>query len=291
MALSSSIRLTSPDKLLWPRPPVSKQDLRDYYVAAAGRLMPFIAGRPLSLIRAPDGIGAEVFFQRHAMKGMSKLIRTVKIRGERKPYLMVTDADALPALAQIATVELHPWASTADHLEQPDYLTFDLDPDKGLSFVALRNAAFDLRAVLRRLELEAFLKLTGGKGLHVVVPLRPAAEWEQAKDFARGVAEAMAAMWPDSYTTNVRKARRQGRVFIDYLRNSRTATAVAAWSPRGRDGAPLAVPVAWSAIERKRVLPRFTLDKAAAAFRAADAWQDFDQARRKLPPAAVLEKL
>ncbi len=287
----SSITLSSPDKLLWPEPPLSKQDLRDYYEAVASRLMPFIAERPLSLIRAPDGIGGDVFFQRHAMKGMSKLIRTVKVRGERKPYLMVTDAEALPALAQIAAVELHPWASTADHLEQPDYLTFDLDPDKDLPFAALRDAAFDLRQVLQRLGLGAFLKLTGGKGLHVVVPLRPQAEWEEAKEFAHGVAEAMASMWPDAYTTNVRKRRRRGRIFIDYLRNGRTATAIAAWSPRARDGAPLAVPVGWKLIERKRTLPRFTLDKAAAAFKAADGWADYDRARQPLPSGDVLKKL
>lgn len=286
-----AFKLSSPDKLLWPRPPISKADLRDYYEAAADRLMPFVANRPLTLIRAPDGITREVFYQRHAMKGMSKLIGTVKVKGEPKPYLMIRSADALPALAQIAAVEIHPWASTAADLERPDYLTFDLDPDKGLSFVALRRAAFDLRAVLARLGLGAFLKVTGGKGLHVVAPLKPQAEWQEAKEFSRGLVEIMAAMKPAAYTTNIRKASREGRVFLDYLRNGRTATAVAAWSPRGRDGAPLAVPIAWDDIERKRTMPRFTLDKAKLAFKAADPWQDYDKARRPLPSLDALKKL
>lgn len=286
-----SVTLSSPDKLLWPKPPISKADLRDYYEAAADRLMPFVANRPLTLIRAPDGVTREIFYQRHAMKGMSKLIGTVKVKGEPKPYLTIKSAEALPALAQIAAVEIHPWASTAGDLERPDYLTFDLDPDKGLSFVDLRKAAFDLREILARLGLGAFLKVTGGKGLHVVVPLKPRAEWEEAKEFSRGLVEAMAAVKPDAYTTNIRKARRRGRVFLDYLRNGRTATAVAAWSPRGRDGAPLAVPIAWGDIERKRTLPRFTLDKAKAAFRAADSWSDYEKARQPLPSLDALKRL
>lgn len=288
---ASAVKLTSPDKLLWPKPPISKADLRDYYEAAADRLMPFVANRPLTLIRAPDGVTREIFYQRHAMKGMSRLIGTVKVKGEPKPYLMIKSAEALPALAQIAAVEIHPWASTAENLERPDYLTFDLDPDQGLSFVDLRKAAFNLREALNRLGLGAFLKVTGGKGVHVVVPLKPQAEWEEAKAFARGLAEAMATMQPDAYTTNIRKARRKGRVFLDYLRNGRTATAVSAWSPRGRDGAPLAVPICWDDIERKRRLPRFTLDKASAAFKAADPWKDYEKARRPLPSLEALRKL
>ncbi|MDF3072763.1 MAG: dependent ligase, central [Alphaproteobacteria bacterium] len=286
---ASPVRLTNPDKLLWRD--ISKADLRDYYEAAATRLMPFVANRPLTIIRAPDGFKGEVFYQRHAMKGMSKLIGTVKVKGEPKPYLMITSAEALPALAQIAAVEIHPWASTASALEQPDYLTFDLDPDKGLSFADLRRAAFDMRDYLHRLGLGAFLKVTGGKGLHVVAPLQPRAEWEEAKEFARALVEAMAADKPDAYTTNVRKARRKGRVFLDYLRNGRTATAVAAWSPRAREGAPIAVPIAWSFIEKKRAVPRFTLDRAAAAFKTADPWKDYERACRPLPSLEALKKL
>jgi bifunctional non-homologous end joining protein LigD len=286
---ASSVKLTSPDKLLWPG--ISKADLRGYYDSVADRLMPFIANRPLTLIRAPDGIGGEIFYQRHAMKGMSKLIGTVKVKGEPKPYLTISSAEALPALAQIATVEIHPWGSTIKALEQPDYLTFDLDPDQGLSFADLRRAAFDMRDYLKRLDLGAFLKVTGGKGLHVVVPLKPRAEWNEAREFARTLVEVMAADRPDAYTVNIRKAKRKGRVFLDYLRNGRTATAVSAWSPRARDGAPIAVPVSWGSIQGKRTVPRFTLDKAAAAFKAADEWKDYDKARRPLPSLDALRKL
>jgi bifunctional non-homologous end joining protein LigD len=285
----SSVTISNPDKLLWAG--VSKADLRNYYEAAADRLMRFIANRPLTIIRAPDGYKGEVFYQRHAMKGMSKLIGTVKVKGEPKPYLMITSAEALPALAQIAAVEIHPWASTAADLERPDYLTFDLDPDKGLGFADLRRAAFDMRDYLARLGLGAFLKVTGGKGLHVVVPLQPRAQWNETKEFARALVEVMAADRPDAYTVNIRKVRRKGRVFLDYLRNGRTATAVAAWSPRARDGAPLAVPIGWHDIERKRTLPRFTLDKASAAFKAADPWKDYEKCRRPLPSLDALKKL
>jgi bifunctional non-homologous end joining protein LigD len=286
---ASSVKLSNPDKLLWSD--ISKADLRDYYEAAASRLMPFVANRPLTIIRAPDGYKGEVFYQRHAMKGMSKLIGTVKVRGEPKPYLMITSAEALPALAQIAAVEIHPWASTAADLERPDYLTFDLDPDKGLSFADLRRAAFDMRDYLHRLGLGAFLKVTGGKGLHVVAPLKPRAEWDEAKEFARALVEVMAADKPEAYTVNIRKAKRKGRVFLDYLRNGRTATAVAAWSPRAREGAPLAVPIPWSLIEKKRAVPVFTLDRAAVAFKSADNWKDYERARRPLPPLEALNKL
>jgi len=290
-ARRSAVTLSSPGKVLWPHPDITKADLRDYYANAADRLMPFLANRPLSIIRAPDGIQHECFFQRHAMKGMSRLIDTVKVKGEAEPYLVIRSAEALPALAQIAALELHPWGSTTDDTERPDMLTFDLDPDKGLSFADLRQAAFDLRDYLERLGMGAFLKVTGGKGLHVVVPLKPRAQWDEARDFARALVEVMAADRPDAYTTNIRKVKRKGRVFLDYLRNGKTATAVAAWSPRAREGAPLAVPVSWDFIRKKRALPRFTLDKAATAFKAADRWEDYDQARRPLPSMDALKKL
>jgi bifunctional non-homologous end joining protein LigD len=215
----------------------------------------------------------------------------VKVKGEPKPYLVIRSAEALPALAQIASLELHPWGSTTDDTERPDLLTFDLDPDQGLSFTDLRKAAFDMRDYLARLGLGAFLKVTGGKGLHVVVPIKPTLEWDEAKEFARSLVEVMAADKPDAYTTNIRKIKRQGRVFLDYLRNGKTATAVAAWSPRARDGAPIAVPISWEFIKNKRSVPRFTLDKAAAAFKAADEWKDYDKARRPLPSLDALKKL
>lgn len=290
-AKGGGVTLSSPDKVLWPHPGVTKADLRDYYVAVADRLMPFLVDRPLSIIRAPDGIQHECFFQRHAMVGMSRLIDTVKVKGEPKPYLVIRSAEALPALAQIAALELHPWGSTTADTERPDMLTFDLDPDKGLSFTDLRKAAFDMRDYLGRLGLGAFLKLTGGKGLHVVVPIKPTLEWDEAKAFARALVEVMAADKPDAYTTNVRKVKRRGRVFLDYLRNGKTATAVAAWSPRARDGAPIAVPISWNFIHNKRAIPRFTLDKVDAAFKAADGWKDYDTARRPLPSLDALKKL
>lgn len=283
---SADVKLTNPDKLLWPRDDITKSDLADYYARMAEPLLRFAGDRPLSVIRAPDGIGAEVFFQRHHNRGTSARIGQVKIAGEAKPYLAVFDADGLRAMAQWGVVELHPWGSTVKDAEHPDLIIFDLDPDAAVPFSLLKATALALRDRLAELGLVAFPKLTGGKGLHVVAPLKPrgsrGADWKQAKDFTRAIAREFAAADPEHLIAEARKAKRKSRIFIDYLRNDRMATAVACWSPRGRPGAPIAVPISWDFLRRQSKLPVYRMTNVKAALRHLGAWDDFEASRRPL---------
>jgi bifunctional non-homologous end joining protein LigD len=256
----SAVTITHPDKVLWPDVGVTKGDLADYYDKVADLMMRFIADRPISIVRAPDGIKGQRFFQRHASPGMSALIHGFKARGEAKPYLYIDRPEGLQALAQMGVLEIHPWGATRHHIDKPDILIFDLDPGPDVTFADLKRAAKEIRERLVKLKLGAFLKLTGGKGLHVVVPLEAKAQWPEAKAFAKALVDQMAGDSPDRYVATMSKKLRQGKIFLDYLRNDLTSTAVTAWSPRARDGAPIAVPVAWSAIERRGEMPVYHLN-------------------------------
>ena len=289
-----NVELTNPDKLLWPRDGITKSDLADYYARMARPLLRFAGSRPLSIIRAPDGIEAGVFFQRHHNRGTSARIGKVKIRGEAMPYLMVDDAAGLRAMAQWGVVEVHPWDSTVKDVEHPDQIIFDLDPDATVPFSLLKRTALALRERLEDLGFSAFPKLTGGKGLHVVVPLKPrgkrGADWKQAKTFARAIAKDFEAADPQHLIAEAGKAKRRGRIFIDYLRNDRMATAVACWSPRGRPGAPIAVPISWVFLKRQTRLPVYRMKNLKAALRHLGAWDDFEVSRRPLT-RAILQRI
>jgi bifunctional non-homologous end joining protein LigD len=281
------LTISHPDKVLWPATndtrAVTKGDLAAYYESYADRLLAQIGGRPLSMLRAPDGIGGQLFFQRHAMRGQSPLIGSVAIEGQPKPYLRVDDAAGLAALAQIAVVELHPWGSRAEHPDIPDRLVFDFDPAEGLNFDAVIEAALEMRQRLKKLGLDCFSRVTGGKGLHVVVPLSAPKRsaplgWPEAKQFARLVCVMMERDAPRRYTTTMAKTARGGKIFLDYLRNDRTSTAIAGWSPRGRAGAPVAMPVAWSAVKPGLDPAGWRLPALLEAKPARDPWADFDAA-------------
>ncbi|WP_442581793.1 DNA ligase D [Mesorhizobium sp. ASY16-5R] len=245
----TAVTLTHPEKLLWPKAGVTKQGLLEHYEAVWPRMQRFVVERPLSLVRAPDGVDGPRFFQKHASKGMHESIRTMKDPEDGEELLFISDFDGLAALVQFSVVEVHIWGVTIDRIETPDQIVFDLDPDEGLGVEDVRKATWAVKARLDELELPSFLKTSGGKGFHVVVPLKPKADWAAVKGFAHDFAHAMAETEPDKYTATLSKKARTGRIFIDYLRNGRGSTTVAPFSARGKPGATVSVPVPWDMLD------------------------------------------
>jgi len=287
----AGVTISNPDKVLWPavdgRPPITKADLVRYYEMAAERILPHVADRPVSIIRTPEGITGEKFFQRHAMPGSNPRLKLIDVK-ERKPYIGVVDVGGLVAIGQSGGLELHPWGSKPGDPETPDQITFDLDPDEGLDFGDVIAAAKVVKAKLESLGLPSFVKTTGGKGLHVVVPIkadaRSAVSWDQAKAFARAVSELVRADAPDRFTTTLAKKARGGKIFIDYLRNGRMATAVAPWSPRARPGAGIAFPLAWSQVRAGLDPSAFNMWTYPALLKKGDAWAGYRDASVSLKP-------
>ena len=252
-AIIAGVRLSNPDKVLYPEQGITKGALAAYYDAVAEWMMPHVKNRPISLVRCPMGRAKKCFFQRHAGSGVPDQIKEVEISGfeESGAYLYFSDKSGLIALVQMGVLEMHPWGSRVDRPERPDRLIFDLDPGEGLAFRDVVAAAIETRKFLEKLGLTSFVKTTGGKGLHVVLPMARRYSWQDAKAFAKAAAELMAAREPQRYLTRISIAERRGRIFIDYLRNDPTSTAVAPYSTRAREGAPVATPLFWDEVTPK----------------------------------------
>jgi bifunctional non-homologous end joining protein LigD len=279
-----SVTLTSPEKLLWPEAKVSKEDLLGHYEKVWPRIEPFVVNRPLSLVRAPDGVDGQRFFQKHASKGMHEAIIRTPDPEDGEELLSIRDFDGLAALVQFGVVEVHVWGSTLDQIEKPDLIVFDLDPDEGLGVEDVRAATLDVKERLDALGLPSFVKTSGGKGFHVVVPLKPKADWATVKTFSHDFAKAMEQSDPGRYTSVLSKKARKGRIFVDYLRNGRGSTAVAPWSSRGKPKATVAVPVTFEMVKDGIGPADFTIGSKALAdaLKRPDPWADFFKAAKPL---------
>lgn len=278
-------RLTNPGRLLWPEQGITKRGLAEFYAEIADWILPHVVGRPLSLLRCPEGIATKGFFQKHPWSGLGDSVRQVQVPDDDLPMMVIDDLAGLIELVQASILEIHPWGARADRPALPDRVTLDLDPGDAVPWSQVIAAAHEVRRRLTAAGLKSFVKTTGGKGLHVVFPLTPQADWDTVKTFAQSVATGMAADQPGLYTANMAKSGRHGRIFIDYLRNGMGATAVSAYSTRAREGAPVAVPLDWDELGPDIRANHFTLLNLPnrLTFLDRDPWQGFATLKQTLP--------
>jgi bifunctional non-homologous end joining protein LigD len=282
----AGITLSNPDKVYYPDAGLTKLDIARYYETVVPFILPYVSRRPISLVRCPEGIDGQRFFQRHAMKGMSPAIKQIPIAGGEtdKPYLYIDDEEGLLGLVQIGTLEIHDWGVSLHHIAQPDRLVFDLDPDEELDLAALKAAALEVREFLAYLGLKSFLKSTGGKGLHLVAPLTPKLGWPEVKAFAKAIADALVEARPDRYTANPLKKTREGRIFVDYLRNQRGGSAIVNYSTRAKKGAPVACPLRWDELKDLKAAAPYSVTTLPARLKRlkSDPWEGFFSTRQSI---------
>ena len=288
-ASTGLVTITHPDRVVYPQDNITKQDVADYYNDIMKWLLPGMLERPLSIIRCPEGAKKTCFFQKHPIQGLHRvgLVRLKEEKGSQATYIYAKDADSVLELVQFGTLEFHVWGSTVAHPDKVDRVVFDLDPAPKVGWERVVAAARLLKKWLDRIGLVSFLRTTGGKGLHVVVPLNPGCPWSQVKDFSRAMASTMVKLYPDEFVDTASKAKRADKIFVDYLRNTRGATSIASYSLRARQGAPVATPLRWeelSKIESGDAFTLHTLPKRLARLRK-DPWEDIDSVEQSLDTA------
>lgn len=279
------VRLTSPSRVVFPGQGIIKADLVAYYEAVAEVMLPHIKDRPLSLVRCPQGRAKYCFFQKHDTGGFPNEIKSTSIiekDGKEQDYFYVDDLAGLIAGTQMNALEWHIWGSRRQTVEKPDRLVFDIDPDEGLGFEVVISAAEEIAARLTDLKLKSYPMVSGGKGIHVIVPMKPEVEWPEVKDFCKAFAQNLADDEPDRFTANMSKAKRKGRLFLDYLRNERGSTAISPWSARSRENAPVAVPVSWDEVKTLKAANLFSLDAAATRAKNENPWPDYFKTKQSL---------
>jgi len=282
------VRITSRERVIFPEAGLTKGELADYYAALAPLMLEFAKTRPVSLVRCPEGTHKDCFFQKHGHAGLGPHVHRLPIReksGEMADYFYLDDAAGILECVQMGAIEFHGWASLAGDLEHPERMVFDLDPDTGLGFAEVKQAARQVRDLLAGQGLESFVMLTGGKGVHVVVPLTPGHSWEAHSAFAKALAQAMAESEPERFTATMSKEKRKGKIFVDWLRNARGSTAIVPYSARAHPTAPVAAPVSWDELGRIRSARKFTIRDAAKRLERAKsgALAGWGHARQRLP--------
>jgi bifunctional non-homologous end joining protein LigD len=281
----AGVRLSTPDRVYFPESGVTKSELAQYYERVADRMLPTIVQRPLSMVRCPES-REECFYQKRADRTIPKRVGRVVVKKGREPYAMVEDLASLISLVQVGVLEFHVWGARADKLDRPDLLIFDLDPDPTVEWRMIADTAKVLRNLLDEIGLAAFVRTTGGKGLHVVTPLQRRSTWEEVKGFAHAIALHLVAAAPDRFTAKMTKAKRHGKIFIDTFRNDPESTAIASWSARAREGAPVAAPLAWEELEAD-ARPVITVRDVGTRLAMPDPWADFEASRRALTKKAI----
>ena len=271
-----NIEITHPDKLIFENPQITKFDIVKYYSKVADRMLPFLENRLISVIRLPDGFGGDKFFKKHLKnknKGIGKKILK-NDNNKKEDYYYIKDREGLISEVQMNSYEFHTWGSTVNNLEYPDIMVFDLDPDKNLDIANVREGVKDLKKILDTLNLKAYLKTSGGKGYHVVVPIKTKMTWRKFRKTARDIAILMETKWPDKYTSNIRLKNRKGKIFIDWVRNTRSSTSVAPYSIRLRDKCAVSMPIKWSELDKVKP-DEITIDEAIKRLKRKNPWADF----------------
>jgi bifunctional non-homologous end joining protein LigD len=288
--LPENFRLTHPDRIVYPDLGITKRQVAEYYAQVAPWILPHVAGRPLVLVRCPEGIAGPHFFQKHPPTGLPETVERIEVREKHKTeiYLVLHDLAGMLALVQFGVLEFHTWGAHAAHIERPDQLIFDLDPDDGLPWKHVTAAAVMVREALAHVGLVSFVKTTGGKGLHVVAPVERRSDWPEVKSFGKALADVCVSAAPTQFTSNLSKAARRGRIFIDYLRNERGASAIASYSTRAREGAPVATPVAWEELSRIDGAASFSIVNMSRRLASLkrDPWEQFFDVKQSITASA-----